>query len=295
MKNIFTYSFLSMILMITLPSLSQAESRPFFDKDKDILIAQFDSKPDPDDIHAQAALGSMLLHKDLEDVNFFAVAGAIGKQNGNFIDSDKLFALAFGKNWTDADADWNTSVQTITNRVIPILKDGGSVWVQEAGQSDITADWVAEVIKNVGEETVKNKVFVVQHSQWNEDQTTDTDLAYVKQKTRYFSIDDGNADFSEQWGDRGPYSTPRFRAQDKKWISLAKSSPNAKAQQLWKEADRVIDRVYPDGVPYDWSWMKDDGIDYSDCVEIWWIFDIGNKANSVDAFWRRYVTNTSEQ
>ncbi len=279
------------LLLLTFTSYAQ---RPFFDKSKDLLIAQFDSKPDPDDIHAQAALGSMLLHNDLKGVNYYAVAGAIGRQGGQFIDSDELFDLSFGKsNWTDADENWTASVTKIKNKVIPILNNGGKIWVQEAGQSDITADWVAQVINTVGASKVKNNVIVVQHSKWNQDQTTPDDLNYVKSKTNYFYIDDGNADFTEQWGDHGPYDTPRYRSRDSKWIALAKNSPNKKAKAIWAEADRVVKRRYPQGVPYDWSWMKNDGLDYSDCVENWWILNISDKANNVSKFWDRYVTNTT--
>ncbi len=268
--------------------------RPAFNKSKDLLLAQFDSKPDPDDIHAQAALGSMLLHNDFKGVNYFAVAGAIGRQNGRFIDSDELFDLAFGKsNWTDADENWNKAVNDITSKVIPILRNGGKVWVQEAGQSDITADWVAEAIKAVGGATVKNNVIVVQHSKWNQDQTTPSDLNYVRSKTNYFYIDDGNADFTEQWGDHGPYNTPRYRSRESKWLAQAKSSPNKRARDLWIEADRVVRRRYPEGVPYDWSWMRNNGLDYSDCVENWWILNIGSKADNVSKFWDRYVINTT--
>ncbi|TCI84411.1 fibronectin type III domain-containing protein [Tenacibaculum sp. M341] len=274
--------------------LTTNAQRPFFNKNKDLLIAQFDSKPDPDDIHAQAALGSMLLHNDLKGVNYYAVAGAYGRQNGRFIDSDELFDLAFGKNnWTDADENWTASVNRIKNKVIPILNNGGKVWVQEAGQSDITADWVAEAIKAVGGTTVKNNVIVVQHSKWNQDQTTPSDLNYVRSKTNYFYVDDGNADFTENWGDHGPYDTPRYRSRDSKWIAQAKSSPNKKAREIWIEADRVVRRRYPQGVPYDWSWMKNNGLDYSDCVENWWILNIGDKADNVTKFWNRYVVNTT--
>jgi hypothetical protein len=69
--------------------LSSAEARPFFNTNTDLLIAQFDSKPDTDDIHAQAALGCMLAHPSLAGVKYYAVAGAYGdqKRGAQFIDS----------------------------------------------------------------------------------------------------------------------------------------------------------------------------------------------------------------
>lgn len=282
---------LFIILLIASCNLANAIERPFFDKKKDILIAQFDSKPDPDDIHAQAALGSMLAHKDLKGVNYYAVAGAVGIQNGEFIDSEGLFNMVFGKKWTNAHADWSGSVQKITNKVISTLEKGGKVWVQEAGQSNITADWIVEVLKIVPETKVKKNIIVVQHSKWNEDQTDATDLEYVKNKTNYFAIDDGNASENEKWGDRGSYSTPEYRSKDKKWMVLAKSSPNKKARKFWVEADRVIAEMFPNKFPHEWSYIHHDGVDYSDCVEDWWIFNIGEVANDNAKFWSRYVTN----
>ncbi len=282
---------LLVIALIATCTLVDAIERPIFDKKKDILIAQFDSKPDPDDIHAQAALGCMLLHNDLKGVNYYAVAGAVGIQNGDFIDSGELFNMAFGKKWTDAHADWSGSVQNISDKAISILENGGKVWVQEAGQSNITADWIVEVLKTVPEATVKSNVIVVQHSKWNEDQTDATDLDYVKGKATYFALDDGNAPDGAEWGDRGPYSTPEYRSKDSKWILLAKTSPNKKAKKLWMEADRVITEKFPNKFPHEWSYIHYDGVDYSDCVENWWIFNIGDVADDNAKFWSRYLTN----
>lgn len=283
--------FSKFIIVASILNLAVANSfaRPFFDKKKDILIAQFDSKPDPDDIHAQAALGCMLLHKDMKGVKHYAVAGAVGIQNGKYIESGALFNMAFGKKWTDAHADWQGAVQNISDKVIPVLQNGGRVWVQEAGQSNITADWIQEILKTVSTETVKSNVIIVQHSKWNEEQTDSADLAYVKHKANYFSIDDGNAPDGAEWGDRGPYPTPEYRNKDSKWIELAKSSSNKKARKLWTEADRVISEMFPDGFPHEWSHIHYNGVDYSDCVENWWIFNIGDVADDHGKFWGRYV------
>lgn len=281
-------TFLIVIFLVSFAFLASF-ARPTFDKKKDILIAQFDSKPDPDDIHAQAALGCMLLHKDLKGVNYYAVSGAVGIQNGKYIDSSELFNMVFGKKWTNAHSDWQGSVQNIASKAISILQNGGKVWVQEAGQSNITADWIEEVIKVVSPETVKTKVMVVQHSNWNEDQTDSTDLGYVKDKTTYFALDDGNAPTDGDWGDRGSYSTPEYRNKDSKWIELAKSSSNKKAKALWTEADRVITEMFPDGFKEEWSYITYNGVDYSDCVENWWIFEIGDRADDITKFWSRYV------
>jgi len=59
------------------------------------------------------------------------ISGAIGVQDGKFIDSEKLFNMAFGKKWTNAQEDWQGFVQNILYKVIPILQKGGKVWVKE--------------------------------------------------------------------------------------------------------------------------------------------------------------------
>ncbi|WP_165733646.1 hypothetical protein [Polaribacter sp. 20A6] len=277
------------ILFIVFSNFIRATERPFFDKKKDLLIAQFDSKPDPDDIHAQAALGSLLLHKDFKGVKYYAVAGAVGIQKGKFIPSDKLFKIAFGSKWTNAHTDWKGSVKRISKKVITVLNKGGKVWVQEAGQSNITADWIAEVLISVSDEVVKANVIVVQHSKWNEDHTAALDLQFVKDKATYFALDDGNQPKDTADGDRGPYSTPEYRSKDATWIALAKTSPNKKARKLWVEADAVITKMFPNGFPHEWSYIHNDGVDYSDCVENWWIFNLGAKADSNSKFWERYV------
>ncbi len=265
--------------------------RPYFNKKKDLLLAQFDSKPDPDDVHAQAALGCMMMHRDLKGVKVYAVSGAIGEQGGEFLDSRDLFDMIFGKRWTAANENWDKAVADIVNVVTPILKKGGKVWVQEAGQSNITADWVAEVLKTIPAETIKTNVVVVQHSNWNEEQTNDADLAYVKQMTYYFSIDDGNAPPNNNPNGRGIHTTPSYRAKESHWIVDAKTSPNKKAAKLWTEADRVIDYYHPDGFKHKWSYLSTDGVDYSDCVENWWILNLGEKADSHEKFFKRYVVN----
>ncbi len=280
----------ALLLCVTLGNSAQASERPHFEKKSDLLLAQFDSKPDPDDIHAQAALGSMMLHPDLKGVKIYAVSGAIGVQKGLFIDSKELFNTAFGKRWTAANEDWDRAVSDIVKVVLPVIRKGGKVWVQEAGQSNITADWVKELLKSISAATIKERVIVVQHSNWNENMTAKDDLEYVKRMTTYFSIDDGNMEPTDEKGDRGPYTTPAYRAKDAKWIVLAKEARNAKVSKMWRLADEIVDLNFPDGVHHKWSYLHYDGVDYSDCCENWWILNIGEKADSHEKFWSRYVT-----
>lgn len=275
--------------------LTLTEARPFFDLSQDLLLAQFDSKPDADDVMAQAALACMLDHPDFLGVNYYGVAGAIGRQGGAFIDTDTLFELGFGplnEFWTDADDDYPGSVTRIVERVRPVLEAGGTVWVQEAGQSDITADWIRVLLdEGISADTIKEHVIVVQHSQWNEDQTTPDDLAFTIAMTDYRSIDDGNADPADYStrAFRGP-ETPNYVGSDPIWLNRAVSAdnPNDEARLLWAEADRIID---DSGFNAGFSEIPGGGVDFSDCVEDWWIFNIGADAGDLSSFWDRYVVN----
>ncbi|QBG46381.1 hypothetical protein EGM51_02830 [Verrucomicrobia bacterium S94] len=288
---------LTIMLLSAACAISATYARPYFDTSKDLLICQYDSKPDPDDIHAQAAAGCMLAHADHAAVNYFAVQGAYGVQGGTFIESGSLFSMAFGvenTDWTDAHSDWWGSVTRIKNKAKPILQNGGKVWVAEAGQSNITADWIAALISDgIAESTIKANVIVVQHSDWNQDQTADADLAYVKDKADYYYIDNGNGTVNADWADNGPYDTPKYNSADTKYLSQAKAStnPNTTAKNLWTEADYICDNQ-----PYhpDWSNITPGGVDFSDTVEIWWILNVQDAGWNEDGFWAKYVTNTPD-
>ena len=267
--------------------------RPSFSKRNDILVAQFDSKPDADDIHAQAAIGSMLAHPDLSGVNYIAVSGATGIQSGEYIDSSSLFNLAFGEkgtDWVDAHGNWEEAVSIIRDRAMEVINAGGKVWVQEAGQSGFTRDWVEALLrKGYSETLLRNSVIVVQHSKWNEDMTKPEDLAFVKASTGYRAIDDGNSipgDYSQSAA-RGD-QTPGYTSPSRLWLELAKSDSNQSehVRSLWKEAGRIIESA---GFEAAYSTIPGGGVDFSDCVENWWIFAIGSKADTVQAFWKRYV------
>ena len=60
----------------------------WFDKSKDLFLPQFDSKTDVDDVHSIAAVGTVLSDPRFADVNFPAVAGAYGTQEGEYVPSN---------------------------------------------------------------------------------------------------------------------------------------------------------------------------------------------------------------
>ena len=138
------------VILALLTAASASPDRdqfPSFDKNKDLLIFQFDNRPDPDDIHSQAAVGSMIRHSDFDGVNTYAVLGATGTQGHDILNSTTLMNLVFGPEgpdtWTDArsfdekdgspNQRWFRSVERVNKIVKPVLMNGGSVWVMEPG------------------------------------------------------------------------------------------------------------------------------------------------------------------
>ena len=265
-----------------------------FNVTNDIFLPQFDSNHDPDDIHSIVALGCMLAHPDYAGVNYLAVHGAYGEQNdNNFIESPQLFRLVFGEEnvkWVNAspqDPSWNGAVAKIKDKVKPILLAGGKAWVAEAGQSDITADWVRALIADgVPASMVRSNVVVVQHSNWNEDMTTDADLAYVKSMCAYQTINDGNGTSTAR--DPSAPATPAYRSTNTGYEPAARTSQNKKAQAYWKEAKWVID---DEGYFPSHSSISVGGVDFSDVVESHWIFGSPTDCNTIDKFWAKFVTN----
>jgi len=283
-----------------------------FNKDWDLLVVQYDGRSDADDIHSMAALGCMLEHPDFKDVQVYGVMNAYGRQKSPLIwDSTSLMEMIFGPEgadtWTNADklkaeggngtGDWALSVRRVIDKVKPVLLSGGRIWVQEAGQSDITADWVRALCDDpdLAGVDIKRKVFVVQHSLWNQKQTTKAALEYVRAATTYFKIDDGNYDQNDSKTANDKYAnnkTADYETDDADVAAHAilreqaksDSNPNPVARRYWTEADRLIGDWGTD-----YSSIDEGGLDFSDCVECWWIFEVGSEVDTIPEFWARFV------
>ena len=266
---------------------------PAFNKTKDLLLAQFDCFADADDIHSQAALGCMLIHPDWDDINVYAVLGATGRQNVvGFIGNAPLMDLIFGAEgddtWTYAwdgklveGANWSRSVTRVKNKVKPILLNGGKVWVMAAGQSNITADWIAALkSEGVADATIKNNVIVVQHSSWNHSNSSDS--AYIESNTTWIKIDDGN----------NVNGTPDYELSDTAYMTSAVSgsNPNASARTAWTYGRDFIEAF---GFNNGHSPIQHGGVDFSDVVEAGWILNELSAMDTVQKFWDKYVTNAT--
>ncbi|MGJ8650333.1 MAG: hypothetical protein ACSHX4_08230 [Opitutaceae bacterium] len=309
-----------------------------FNKEKDLFIAQFDSLPDSDDIHSQAAVGSLLAHPHFEGVNYFAVAGAYGVQVKNsrfkYIDSRRLFNLAFGAEalpsdtaaeraqarWVNAHeriiyganadghvvrsperiAQMDFASEVVKEKAKPILQAGGRVFVMDAGQSDMTADWVEKLIADGVTNTATN-VILVQHSTWNEKHTAGfggltfsdgkNDWDYINNPSimTYVQLDDGNNEYGAK-PSRGP-KTPNYKNADTQYLpeAISPNNPNAHSRELWTLAKEIVD-----GSSYWGKVLNNGGVDFSDTVEAMWIFDLADESaglSTVRGFWDAYVVN----
>jgi hypothetical protein len=241
-----------------------------FNPAKDLLLAHFDSKPDVDDLQSVAALGTMLKHPRFACVRYLAVAGTVGTQGGDFIPATRLFDLAFGKYWRDANADWSGAMRFELKRARAALENGGDIWIMEAGQSDFSAELIRKLA--VG----KNRIHVVQHSAWNEGATTPAALNFVRTNSDYNKIADGNAVGN---------GTPGFNIKDgSKWpLVLADQRVGA----IWREAKRLSDLHNPKSAYVNPS-VAAGGFDFSDAAEAAWIFGFEEMPDA-DAFFATFV------
>ncbi len=258
-----------------------------FNKNTDLLLANFDLLPDDDDVMAAAALGCMLKHPDFEDVNYYAVAGAYGTQSGyTFISAavPDFFNTLFGSenvNWTNADSDWSASVTRATSKVVAVLNAGGKVFVQEAGQSDFTYDVCqAAMDEGVTLATIGSNVVLVQHSNWNKNNTTTSKMNWLIANADYVKIADGNTSGN---------GTPNYKVTDTQWMTLAMSAdnPNTYARTYWTMADEICENW----TVYNNPAIRVGGVDYSDHVECWYIFGVATNGDDVESFWNTFVIN----
>ncbi len=234
-----------------------------FDASRDLLIANYDSKPDVDDLQAVAALGTVLRDPAFACVDYIATHGAYGMQGGDLLPAHDLFDLAFGDNWVDADADREAAVEVLAQRALATLNDGGAVWVAEAGQSDVTAAMVALL-----PEVMWTRVNVVQHSYWNESQTSPEAIQLVVYNTTYHRVQDGNFPGN---------GSPAFNTEDGSHWDALLSDPDA--GPIWREAKQLSDEHNP-VADYVNPAVAAGGLDFSDTAEIAYIFGFADMAGT---------------
>lgn len=178
-----------------------------FRSNLDLISLHYDHAPDKDDGHSAAADRTILESEfscNTITSNTLAVAGTYGENASSYNPNseavmDTVFIPCGG--YINAHQDWNGAVQAVADRWSQILMAGGNIWVKEGGQSDLTADVVRHLKIDLPSIDSRTRIKVIQHSNWNENKTTDADLAYVKQETDYTKIPDANSYLNQPGGD----------------------------------------------------------------------------------------------
>jgi uncharacterized protein YuzB (UPF0349 family) len=233
-----------------------------FDIDKDLLLIHYDCKTDVDDLHSVAAFATLLSRAEYNTINYHAIAGTYGMQDGLYVPPNSLFELSFGQQWSDAHNAYDDALIEVVKLSIKTLRSDGIIWISEAGQSDFTFDLIKRLemaIPNLD----TSRIHVVQHSNWNEKVTTPEKLAYVKSAATYHKIPDGN---SVQNG------TPGFQSKDV--IPWSESITNKHLLQVWELAIKLSNKYNGNENRYLNKVIAEGGLDFSDFAEICWILNI---------------------
>ena len=267
---------LGLILSLFFSCTTTKESTSRFDVQKDLLLAHYDCKTDVDDLHSIAAFRSLLSLSAFKDLNFHVVTGAYGTQEGLYVPPESLLDKAF-QTWSDAHTDFDKALNETYTKALATLDNKGSIWIAEAGQSNFSAALV-ELIRNKHPKIdTKNLIHIVQHSNWNEEVTSEKARNYVRKHTTYHKIPDGNA------LDNG---SPGFRSNQKIALNLFL---NEELQKIWSEAIDLGNTYNGiDGRYYNESIAKG-GLDFSDTSEICYILNLTEIEDSISFF--EYLNN----
>lgn len=202
--------FLGYLIFILLCSHLHAQKNKYsikFSADSDLLSLHYDHAPDKDDGHSAAADRTVLqtlFGMDWIKTHVIVVSGAYGKNAGVFNSkSDNVMNTVWNDcgGWLAAHKNHKHVVRQLEKRWIKTLQAGGDVWVKEGGQSDITAAVVKCIQTRLPDLKTIQKIHVVQHGQWNEDQTTEAALAYTQKHTHYIRIRNANTYLGVAGGD----------------------------------------------------------------------------------------------
>ncbi len=255
------------------PITGQYEMAGRFDPSKDLLLAQFDCKTDVDDLHTAAAFKSLLSQTQYSDIKYHAVAGTYGEQEGLYVPPNSLFELAFGSNWTDAHANFDRAVIKVKNLASQTLDKGGNIWIAEAGQSDFSAALVKKILQENPKLDAKNRIHIVQHSEWNEEVTNKENLAYVRKTCRYHKIADGNAVGN---------GTPGFRTES--FTDWEEKISDKQLLTIWQHAVELGNRYNGKENRYNNEAITKGGLDFSDLSETCWILGLENISDTKEFF-----------
>jgi len=269
MKTLIVGSLTAIAVAAAAPAAGPDKSRTF-DQARDLISLHYDHAPDKDDGHSAAAdrtILESLYGRDWIKKHVVAVSGAYGKNAKTFnTNSDAVMDATWNDcgGWLAGHTKHEQVVTELSERWRVILGNGGAVWVKEGGQSDITADVVKLIrLKTPGLDTTR-RIHVVQHSNWNENQTTDAALAYAKTHTDYIRIKDANSFLNIKGG-------------NKEFEKAAKLHPRFGA--VWQAAFKYYD--------------PKDRLDFSDTGELMHI--LGSGQISIDDFRKRFLAGPRDE
>jgi len=269
-------TFITFFLVISFyTAFGKTQAEKTFNKEKDLLLANYDCKTDVDDLHSIAGLFTILADPAFSKINYHAVAGAYGIQKGLYVPPNELVQVAFKNRWSDAHADFDRALNEVFRIAKTTLVKDGDIWIAEAGQSDFSAALVKKVMKEMPDIKISERIHLVQHSGWNEDVTTPASLKFVKQNTDYIKIADGNVVGNGTSG----FLSPDF----KQWKDYLK---NPKLIKVWQLAVDLANRYNGKEGRYNNEAVAEGGLDFSDTSEVCWILGIENIRDSADFFQR---------
>ncbi len=234
-----------------------------FNIEKDLLLVQFDCKTDVDDLHSVAAFITLMSDPDFKKVNFHAVAGTYGIQEGLYVPPNDLFRLTFGDNWTDAHENLKSAVEQVKGLAKATLANKGDIWIADAGQSDFSAALVKALQADLPELNISQRIHIVQHSDWNEEVTSPGSLDFVKKNTAYHKIPDGNAVGN---------GTPGFRSPD--YTNWKDKITDPKLVEIWQLAIDLGNKYNGKEGRYNNEAIAAGGLDFSDLSEVCWILGL---------------------
>lgn len=244
-----------------------------FNMEKDLLLAQFDCRTDVDDVHTMAALATLLSDPVFSAVNYHAVTGTYGIQEGLYVPPNDLLNLAFGNNWTDAHEDFESAVNKVKDLAVTILDNQGDIWIAEAGQSDFSAAMVKAVKADFPEINTSQRIHVVQHSNWNEEVTSPEALKYAKENTDYQKIPDGNAVGNGSPGFRSPEFT-----------NWEEEITDPELFEIWQLSTDIANKYNGKEGRYDNEAISAGGLDFSDLSTVCWILGLEDIEDTEEFF-----------
>jgi len=276
-----TFIFLSFaIFFLSFKSIEENESSATqgrFNIEKDLLLAQFDCKTDVDDVHAAAALITLLSNPNFSKIKYHAVAGTYGVQEGLYVPPNDVFQLAFGSNWSDAHKDIESAIKRVKAIAGATLTSGGNIWIAEGGQSDFSAKLIKSIQADHPNVKTSQRIHVVQHADWNEQVTSPESLQFVKQNTTYHKIPDGNVVGNGTPGFRSPEFT--------NWKSKTK---NPRLREIWQLAVDIGIKYNGKEGRYNNAAVSAGGLDFSDLSETCWILGLED-IKDTEEFFSRYA------